>query len=193
MKKSIALISVFAILMIALSGCTGSNTPIANGTNSDNPKANAISDEDAVGMNKIKNLPIGFEYVGNLSLSIRDIKSNYKVENVSGILGGSEGLYKGSNESDFYLDVIQFENTEAAKKFILMYQSSFTPLKAGSRFVEDPFNRHSAVRITDYVIDAGKSVPRYSYIWNNENYVLVVSGSTVDCSIVRQLAEVTGY
>lgn len=164
MKKSIALISVLAILMIALSGCTGSNTPIANGTNSDNPKANAISDEDAVGMNKIKNLPIGFEYVGNLSLSIRDIKSNYKVENVSGILGGSEGLYKGSNESDFYLDVIQFENTEAAKNFILMYKSSFTPLKAGSRFVENPFNRHSAVRITDYVIDAGKSVPRYSSI-----------------------------
>jgi len=39
MKKSIALISVFAILMIALSCCIGSNTPIANGTNLDNPKA----------------------------------------------------------------------------------------------------------------------------------------------------------
>jgi predicted small secreted protein len=193
MKKSIALISVFAILMIALSGCMGSNTPAANGTNSDNPKANVISDEDAVGMNKIKNLPIGFEYVGNLSLSTGDIKSNYKAENVSGILGGSEGFYKGYNNSDFYLDVIQFENTKAAKDFILMYQSSFTPLKGGSRFVEDPFNGHSAMRITDYVTDAGKSVPRYSYIWNNENYVLVVSGSTVDCSIVRQLAEATGY
>jgi len=49
------------------------------------------------------------------------------------------------------------------------------------------------VRITDYVTDAGKSVPRYSYIWNNENYVLVASGSTVDNSLVRQLAEATGY
>ena len=152
-----------------------------------------ISDEDTVGINKIKNLPIGFEYVGNFSFSIDDIKSNYKAENVSGILRGSEGLYKGSNKSDFYLDVIQFENTEAAKDFILLYKSSFIPLKEGSRFVEDSFNRHSAVRITDYVIDAGKSVPRYIYIWNNENYVLVVSGSTVDSALVRQLAEATGY
>ena len=193
MKKSIALISVFAVLMIALSGCMGSNTPAANGTNSDNPKATVISDEDAVGMNKIKNLPIGFEYVGNLSLSKGDIKNNYKAENVSGILGGSEGLYKGSNNSDFYLDVIKFENIAATNDFILTYKSSFTPLKKNSRFVEDPFNGHSAVRITDYVIDAGKSVPRYTYIWNNENYVLVVSGSTVDSSLVRQLAEATGY
>ncbi len=193
MKKSIALISVFTILMVALSGCMGSNTPAANGTNSNNPKANVISGEDAVGMNKIKNLPTGFEYVGNLSLSTGKLKSNYKAENVSGILGGSEGLYKGSNNSDFYLDVIQFENTEAAKDFILMYKSSFTTLKKGSRFVEDSFNGHSAVRLTDYVTDAGKSVPRYSYIWNNENYVLVVSGSIVDYSIVRQLAEATGY
>ncbi len=193
MKKSIALISVFAVLMLALSGCMGSNTPAANGTNSDNPKATVISDEDAVGMNQIKNLPIGFEYVGNLSLSKGDIKNNYKAENVSGILGGSEGLYKGSNNSDFYLDVIKFENIAATNDFILTYPSSFTPLKKNSRFVEDPFNGHSALRITDYVIDAGKSVPRYTYIWNNENYVLVVSGSTVDSALVRQLAEATGY
>ena len=179
--------------MIALSGCMGSNTPAANGTNSDNPKATVISDEDAVGMNKIKNLPIGFEYVGNLSLSKGDIKNSYKAENVSGILGGSEGIYKGSNNSDFYLDVIKFENIAATNDFILTYKSSFTPLKKNSRFVADPFNGHSAVRITDYVIDAGKSVPRYTYIWNNENYVLVVSGSTVDGSLVRQLAEATGY
>ena len=179
--------------MLALSGCMGSNTPAANGTNSDNPKATVISDEDAVGMNQIKNLPIGFEYVGNLSLSKGDIKNNYKAENVSGILGGSEGLYKGSNNSDFYLDVIKFENIAATNDFILTYQSSFTPLKKNSRFVEDPFNGHSALRITDYVIDAGKSVPRYTYIWNNENYVLVVSGSTVDSALVRQLAEATGY
>lgn len=185
--------SVFAVLMIALSGCVGSNTPAANGTNSDNPKATVISDEDAVGMNKIKNLPIGFEYVGNLSLSKGDIKNNYKAENVSGILGGSEGLYKGSNNFDFYLDVIKFENIAATNDFILTYKSSFTPLKKNSRFVEDLFNGHSALRITDYVIDAGKSVPRYTYIWNNENYVLVISGSTVDSSLVRQLAEATGY
>ena len=143
-------------------------------------------------MNKIKNLPIGFEYVGNLSLSKGDIKNNYKAENVSGILGGSEGLYKGSNNSDFYLDVIKFENIADANDFIFTYKSSFTPLKKNSRFVEDPFNGHSALKIIDYVIDVGKFVPRYIYIWNNENYVLVISGSTVNSSLVRQLAEATG-
>ncbi|MHB8100662.1 MAG: hypothetical protein ACYDEF_00400 [Methanosarcina sp.] len=193
MKKSTALLSLFAVLMIAFSGCVGNNTPAANGTNSDNPKANVISGEDAAGISKIKNMSAGFEYVGNISLSTDVIKNNYNAENVSGILGGSEGFYKGSNNSDFYIDVIQFENKEAANNFISTYKSSFTPLKEGSRFAEESFNGHSAVRITDYVTDAGKSVPRYSYIWNNENYVLVASGSTVDNSLVRQLAEATGY
>ncbi len=191
MKKNLALISVFTVLMITLSGCIGSNTPAANRTNSDNPKAKVILGED--GTNTIKNLPTGFKYVGNLSLSTGDIKNNYKAENVSGILRGSEKLYKGSNNSDFYLDVIQFENPDDANDFILMYKSSFTPLKEGSRFVEDPLNGHPAVRIIDYFTDEGKSVPRYSYIWNNENYVSVVSGNTVDCSLVRQLAEAAGY
>ena len=159
MKKGIALISVFVVLMLALSGCIGSNTPAFNGTNSDNLKANVIYGENAVGMNKIKNLPTGFGYLGSLSLSKGDIKSNYKADNVYGIHGGSEGLYKGSNNSDFYFDVIKFENITAAKDFIITYKSSFTPLKKKSRFVEDPFNGHSAVRITDYVIDAGESDP----------------------------------
>ena len=193
MKKSIALISVFAVLMIAFSGCVGNNTPAANGTNTDNPEANVISGESADQICKIQNLPAGFEFVGNLSLPTDQIKSSYKAENVSGILGGCEGLYEGSNNTDFILDVIQFENKEAANNFISTYKSSFKPLNEGSRFAEESFNGHSAVRITDYVKKAGQSVPRYSYIWNNENYVLVVSGNTVDSSLVRQLAEATGY
>lgn len=197
MKKNIALISVFAVLMIAFSGCVGNNTPAANGTGSDNPKTNVTSGENASEMSKIKTLPAGFEYVGSLSLSTDEIKTNYKAENVSGILGGSEGLYKGSNNSsnnsDFYVDVIQLENKEAANNFISAYKSSFPPLNGSSRFAEESFNGHSATRITDYITEAAKSVPRYYYVWNNENYVLVVSGSTSDNSPVRQLAEATGY
>jgi hypothetical protein len=193
MKKNIFLISVFAVLIIAFSGCMDKNTPAANGTNSDNPKANIISGKDPAGISKIDSLPAGFDYVGNLSLSTEEIKSNYKAENVSGFLGGSEGLYEGSNNSDFTVDVIRFENKEDANNFISTYKSSFKPLREGSRFEEESFNGHSAVRITNYVTDAGKTAPRYSYIWNNENYALVVSGSTVDYSPVRQLAEATGY
>ena len=177
MKKNIALISMFAVLIIAFSGCVGKNTPA----------------EKASGISKIENLPAGFEFTGNRSLSTDEIKTNYEAENVSGILGGSEGLYKGSNNSDFYIDVIQLENKEAANNFISTYKSSFTPLREGSRFAEESFNGHSAVRIINYVTDTGKTAPRYIYIWNNESYVLAVSGTTVDNSLVKQLAEATGY
>ncbi|AKB19325.1 MULTISPECIES: hypothetical protein [unclassified Methanosarcina] len=195
MKKSIALISVFAVLMIAFSGCVDNNTPAANGTDSNNPETNAISDDDAAGISTLETLPTGFEYVGTLPLSTDDIKSDYKAENASGILGGSEGLYKYSsaNVTDFYIDVIEFENAEDASGFISIYQSSFMPLQSGSRFVEEFFNGHSAVKITEYVRSGGADVPRYSYIWSNENYVLVVSGSTTDNTLVKQLAEATGY
>jgi hypothetical protein len=30
------------------------------------------------------------------------------------------------------------------------------------------------VKITEYVTDGGKTVPRYSYLWSNENYVIRV-------------------
>jgi len=43
-------------------------------------------------------------------------------------------------------------------------------IKGRFPFVEDSFNRHSAVRITDYVIDA-ENLYLVLYIWNNENYV----------------------
>ena len=78
------------------------------------------------------------------------LKVNYNAENVSGIVGGSEGLYK-HNESDFYVDVIELKDNEAANNLITAYKSSFPPLTEGSRFAEESFNGHSAVRITDYV------------------------------------------
>ena len=67
------------------------------------------------------------------------------------------------------------------------------PLSRGSRFAEESFNGHSAVKITEYIRSGGKTVPRYSYIWSNENYVIIVSGNTTDSTLVRQLAEATGY
>jgi hypothetical protein len=193
MKKNIALISIFAVLMIAFSGCVGNNNSTANSTGSDNPKTSSISGQNVSEISKIKNLPAGFEYVGSPSLSVDDIKTTYRASNVSGILGGSEGLYKGSNNTDFVVDVIQLENKEAASNFISAYKSSFTPLNNVSRFEEESINGHSVIRIADFTFEAEKTVPRYIYIWNNENYVLVVSGSTSDMSLVRKLAEATGY
>ena len=185
--------SVFAVLMIAFSGCVGSNTPAANGTGSDNTKANVISGETASEISTIKNLPAGFVYLGNRSLSTSEINNTYNAENVSGVLGGSEGIYQDSNKTDFDIDVIQLENKEAANNFISTYKSSFAPLNGSFRFAEDSFNGHPATVITDYVTEAETTVPRYYYVWNNENYVLVVYGNTGESSLVRQLAEATGY
>ena len=193
MKKSIALISVFAVLMIAFSGCVDNNTPAVNGTDSDNPETNAISDEDVAGISTLETLPAGFEYIDTIPLSTDEIQNDYKAENVSGILEGSEGIYKDSNKTEYHIDVIGLEDKEAANNFITAYKSSFPPLNSGSRFTDESFNGHSAVKITEYITAGGKTVSRYSYIWSNENYVIVVFGNTAEEAPIRQLAEATGY
>lgn len=192
MKKSIALISVFAVLMIAFSGCVDNN-PAVNGTDSDNPGTNSISDEDAAGVSTLENLPAGFEYIDTIPLSTDEIKSTYEAENVTGILAGSEGIYRDSNQTDYYIDAIELQDEEAANNLINAYKSSFPPLSSGSRFTDVSFNGHSAVEILDYITVGGKSVSRYSYIWSNENYVIVVFGNTAEEAPIRQLAEATGY
>ncbi|KKG13560.1 hypothetical protein EO98_05510 [Methanosarcina sp. 2.H.T.1A.6] len=193
MKKSIALISVFAVLMIAFSGCVDQNSPAVNGTDSDNPETNAISEEDLAGISTLETLPAGFEYVDTLLLPTDETKSDYKAENVSGVLNVSEGIYKDSNETNYYIDVIELENEDSANNFITAYKASFPPLSEGSRFTDESFNGHSAVKITEYITSGGETVPRYSYIWSNENYVIIVFGNTAEEAPLRQLAEATGY
>lgn len=191
MKKIIALISSLAVLMIAFSGCVGENKPVANGTEPNSSGTSPVSGQSATDMSKLKNLPAGFNFTGSFPLSESEIKDKYKVEN-SGAVAGSEGAYK-FNGTDFYVDVIEFKDSEAAKDFIEKHKSTFTPLKEGSRFVEETFNGHSAIKITDYITSGGKSIPRYTYIWNNEKYVISVFGNTADSAQVKQLAEATGY
>ena len=168
------------------------NKPSVSGTDSSNSGSSTNSAESAADISKLENLPSGFEYVGSLSLNAADIKIDYNADNVSEVVGGSEGMYK-YNDSDFYIDVIDLENSEATTNLIDAYKSSFKPLTEGSRFVEESFNGHSAVKIADYVTAAGTEVPRYTYIWSNGNNVFVVTGNTADASLVKQLAEATGY
>jgi hypothetical protein len=168
------------------------NKPASGGTDSSSSGANLNSAESAADISKLKNLPAGFEYVGSIALNASDIKIDYNAENVSEVVGGSEGMYK-YNDSDFNIDVIELENAEATNYLIDAYKSSFEPLKEGSRFVEESFNGHSSVRIADYVLTGGQEVARYSYIWSNGNHVFVITGNTADDSLVKQLAEATGY
>jgi len=190
MKKMVVLISALAVLIIAFSGCVGDNKPAVNGTDSETSGANAISD---LNLSEI-NVPANFSYDVTLPLATNEIKSNYKAESVSGILEGSEGCYNDSNKTDYYIDVIKLEDKEATNNFITTYKSSFPPLNNNaSRFMDESFNGHSAVKITNYITYGGKTIPRYSYIWNNGNYVIVVYGNTADDSLVKRLAEATGY
>lgn len=162
------------------------------GTDSSNSGSNTNSAESAADISKLENLPAGFKYVGTVPLNAADIKIDYNADNVSEVVGGSEGMYK-YNESDFCIDVIELENSEATTNLIDAYKSSFKPLTEGSRFVEESFNGHSAVRIADYVTAEGTEVPRYTDIWSSGNNVFVVTGNTADDSLVKQLAEATGY
>ncbi len=147
MKKMMALISALAVLMIAFSGCVGDNKPAVNGTEPNNSEANVNPDESAADISEIESLG-GFEYLGSSLLNETDIKIDYNAENISLVVGGSEGLYK-HNESDLYVDVIELKNNEAANNLIDAYKSSFVPLAEGSRFVEESFNGHSSVE--DYM------------------------------------------
>jgi len=195
MKKSMALLSVLAVLMMAFSGCVDGNDPAANGTETASPEtnANASVDMGTADMSTVDPVPSGFEYLASLPLSVADIKQDYEADNVSGILGGSEGMYKHSDGADFYIDVIEFEDSSAAEALIFEYKSSFSQLRVGSRFVEESFNGHFATKITEYVTAGGEQVPRYSYIWQHENYVFVVYGNTEDSSLIKNLAVATGY
>jgi hypothetical protein len=168
------------------------NKPSAGGTDSTNSGSSTNSAESTADISKLENLPEGFKYIGSIPLNAADIKIDYNAENISEVVGGSEGTYK-YNESDFYIDVIELENSEATTNLIDAYKSSFKPLTEGSRFVDESFNGHSAVRIADHVTSEGTEIPRYTYIWGSGNHVFVVTGSTADASLVKKLAEATEY
>jgi hypothetical protein len=192
MKKMVVLISALVVLIIAFSGCVGNNKSV-NGTDN-NSGVNSISGANVSEISTLKNVPANFSYDATLPLTVNDIKSNYKADNVSGILEGSEGYYNDSNNTDYYIDVIKLDNQEATNKFISAYKSSFPALNNNvSRFTDDSLSGHSAVKITTYVTYGGKVLPRYSYIWNNENYVIAVFGNTDNESLIKELAEATGY
>lgn len=109
-----------------------------------------------------------------------------------GSLVGAEGVYKYSDGSDFYVNVVELEDSDSAEGLIFAYKSSFKQLSTGNRFVEEPLNGHFATKITDHVTVGGDQVPRYSYIWQNETFVFLVNGNTEDAALIKELAEATG-
>ncbi|KGK98457.1 hypothetical protein LI82_12225 [Methanococcoides methylutens] len=179
MKMKVLMISLIALLLVAMSGCTEPAEP-------EDPVTTANLSVDGV---VLENIPEGFEYLGARSLEVEDLKSDYA--DVSGIVQASEGIYQ-LDSVDYFITAIELESNDAAEQFTTTYKAGFPDLIV-ERFVEESFNDHNATLITKYITSNGEQVPRYHYVWTNENFVYLVKGNTDDNTKVLGLAEATGF
>ena len=186
MNKKVMLIFSLTILAITItisgSGCIDPND--ASGTTEVLITADLIVVQD---------IPTGFEYLGALpeSETLPEVKSKY-VETSDSIISAREGFYRDSGNDDTSIMVIECTTSDAAESLVTEHKSQFKSLMVGQRFVEDQFNEHSVVRITDYRLFDSEQVPSYSYVWSNEKFVFIVKGNTADYILTRTLAEATG-
>lgn len=176
------LIFSLTVLAILISGCVDPNeTP------------ESITEDDvltAANLIVVKNIPASFEYLGARPTSVDDIKHDYV--DVAGIMGAAEGIYKDADSVEVRITVVELENNTAADDFVNQYKLSIPALAKGDRFAEESFNDHFATRIVYYPTVNGEQVPRYSYLWNSDNFVFIVYGNTGDYALTRTLAEATG-
>ena len=182
MNKKIMIISIFAVLMIAMSGCINNDdTPINVPGEVEPSVANLIL---------LKEVPTGFEYLGAMPTTIDTIKRKYA--DIAGIVDVAEGIYKDNDGIDVYIIAIECEDEASADDFVYQYKDSFPELPSGTRFAEESFNGHFATRIKDYTTFNGDQVERYTYVWNNGKFVFIVEGNTENYSSTRMIAEATG-
>ena len=182
MNKKIMLIFLLTVLTIVMSGCIDPN---------DTPETTTGNEEmTAADLIVVQNIPSGFEYLGAPPISVDDIKSDYV--NVAGIVDAAEDIYKDTDSVEVRITVVELENNTAADEFVNQYKLSIPPLTRGDQFVEESFNEHFATRIVYYPTVGGEQVPRYSYLWSNDNFVFIVDGNTADYTLTRALAEATG-
>ncbi|MGM0771665.1 MAG: hypothetical protein ACQESU_08690 [Halobacteriota archaeon] len=179
MKMKVLMISLIALVLVAMSGCTEPAEP-------EGPVTTADLSVDGV---VLENVPEGFEYLGVHSVDAEEIKADYV--DVDGIVQASEGIYQ-LDSVDHFIIAVELENPEVAEEFVTKYKDSFPSAVIG-RFVEESFNGHDATLITKHVTMNGDQTPRYHYIWTNENFVFIVRGSTDDNTTLMELAEATGF
>ncbi len=192
MVNKLVLVSALIIMMLFVSGCTDEQNPDSGQENNvtdvgENADITEMSAEDLA---TVDDLPESYEYLGAPTLTVEEVQREYV--NSSGITDASEGFYK-ADSVDLYIDVIELESPEIAEEFVSEYRSGFRELASGTRFTEESFNDHSAVRIKTYSTVGGEDVPRYTYIWSNDRFVFVVGGATEDYTMLSTIAEATGY
>lgn len=114
-----------------------------------------------------------------------------------GSISSARGIYSfgGVGSYDVRVTVIKTTSLDNAKSVIENYKKSKPEFKHDvsstvARFVTVEFNGHSADEIREVAADQ-KNV-KYSYIWQNENYVFLVEGNH-DRDASMELAWLTGY
>ncbi len=186
MKKQLSLVLVFVVLFMGFSGCIfkGSDN---NNDSSDGPGIPISSVSELV---IIKDIPSGFEYLGNKSVTADAVNKEYaKAENV---LEAAEGIYK-SPSLDYYVTAIKFTDAISAESFLTNYKDTFKGVQNNGAFEEVEFSGHKAMRGMSYSTVGGKQVPRYKYFWNNDSLVFIIGGNSEDPAVGLNFAKATGY
>ena len=179
MNMKLLIIPFIALLLVAVSGCTDPTGPTVETPD--------LSVDGVV----LETVPEGFEYLGVHNVEADDIRADYV--DVEGILNASEAFYK-LDSADYWIMGVEMDSVESAENFITQYKASFGPLAVGERSTEMSFNEHNVTVITNYVTAGGDyNVPRYNYVWNNENFVFLVKGNTDNSTVVLDLAKATGF
>ena len=160
--KKVAILTVL-ILTIILSGC------IDDTTNDDNPP-----NQDINSLVIIDNLPEGYEILGTYP-DFSEYDSNYE-----NIINSSEGIYKDQNYKDVYLDVLEFDTESNAINFIEEYKSRNKPVIDKDIFITTTINGQSVTRMETHTISKGTQEPRYSFFWNDKNYVYIIKSNSND-------------
>jgi hypothetical protein len=186
MKKQLSLVLIFVVLFMGFSGCIFKG----NDVNNDSSDGQVIPVKSVSELVVIENIPSGFEYLGNRSLTADTVNKDYaKAEN---IVEAAEGIYKNTT-LDYYVTAIKFSDAVSAESFLTNYRATFKVLQNNETFQQVEFNEHEATRGKSLVTEKGAYVPRYKYFWNNGSLVFIIEGNSQDSAVGLDFAMATGY
>ena len=173
--KKLAILTVL-ILTIILSGC------IDDTTDDDN-----LPDQDVNSLVIINNLPEGYEILGTYP-DFSEYNNDYE-----NIINSGEGLYRDQNNYDVFLDLLEFDTESNAINFIEEYKSRNKPVINEDIFSTTTINGQTVTRMKTYTISKGTQESRFSFFWNDNNYVYVVKSNSNDensaLNIVKTIIE----
>jgi predicted small secreted protein len=184
--RIVALLLAISMIMLFVSGCTdtsGTGEEIDEGA----PKVGSASD-----VVELEQVPAGFEQLGVRELEANEVLDGLGSEDT--VNTATQGIYKNAANVEIHVNAIECTDTEAAQTMVDDYKlSKLESTERDDVFTEHSFNDHFATRIIWYVTDGGEEVPRYAYIWNTDNIVIQVRGTTSDPNLLLSFAQATGY